>query len=126
MKKAISLILSLFLYLEYSFAACDKPVNYLQEGTTTPCSGYLFTPEKELEVRIKIANYDKMELLVKKQDEMINILDSRIKIQIEQNIELSKLNEGNKNEDFYQKVLFFGLGALLTGMIAYGTIQAIK
>lgn len=126
MKKIISLILSIQIYSGYTFAECSKPVTYLQEGTPAICSGYLFTPEKELDVRLKITNYEKLELIIKKQDELVDVLNKRIEVQLQQNKELNELIATRENETFLHKALFFGLGAVLTGLISYGTIQAIK
>ena len=47
--KAIIAILSLSTHLAY--AECPKPVQSLQKGDLAPCKGFLFSPEKEQEVR---------------------------------------------------------------------------
>lgn len=118
----ISLILSLIVS---SHAACDKPVSYLQEGASAPCSGYLFTPEKELEVRFKINTYDKLTELTLKQDEMIEILNKRIDSNQKQiGLYEQKINIQQSNE-FYQKVIYFGLGVLTTTIIANTVINNV-
>lgn len=33
-------------------ANCQQPVKYLEQGIQAPCSGYLFSPEKEAELRL--------------------------------------------------------------------------
>lgn len=55
MQKIIVLLLSLGITTE-AFANC-KPVTPLEKDEVAPCSGFLFTPEKELELRIKNENY---------------------------------------------------------------------
>jgi hypothetical protein len=59
MNKLISLLLSFSLCCP-SYGACDKPVTYLEQGQSTTCNGYLFTIEKEKEVRLKLMDYDLM------------------------------------------------------------------
>lgn len=46
-----ALIVGIF-YGQLAYAACDKPVTYLLNGTPAPCDGYLFTPDKERELRL--------------------------------------------------------------------------
>ena len=52
---ALLLVLSMPLN---SFAECTVPVKLLEEGATAPCRGFLFTPEKELQVRMLKKEYD--------------------------------------------------------------------
>lgn len=52
-KELISFTLSLLISTQ-SFAKCKNPVTILEQGVPAPCSGYLFSPDKELEVRLKI------------------------------------------------------------------------
>lgn len=106
-------------------AACDKPVSYLQEGTQAPCTGYLFTPEKELEVRYKINTYDKLVELTTKQDQMIDLLNKRIDSNQKQiGLYEEKINLQQSTE-FYQKLLYFGLGVITTTIIANTVIHNV-
>jgi hypothetical protein len=113
-KRSLSLFLSIVLYSGYSFAACPKPVTYLTEGQTTQCSGYLFTPDKELEVRTKLVEYDYISQINKKQNELIVILNER-------NLNLAKqvsIVEDTSKFNIYVNIGFFILGSLVTGYIA--------
>lgn len=74
MNKFLAILLSISLPIS-SFAECTKPVTSLEEGSITPCKGFLFTPEKELEVRIMVKEYELLEqetktlnLIIDKQD----------------------------------------------------------
>jgi hypothetical protein len=116
----------LFLIPSLTWAECKQPVSLLKEGEKAECLGYLFTPEKEAEVRTKIANYNNLDLITKKQDELIDILNKRVYNQIEQNQLLSNQLELREKESFTQKAIFFIVGAVVTGLIAYGTVQAVK
>lgn len=119
MKKSLSLFLSIFLYLQYSFGDCSKPVQYLTEGKPAPCTGYLFSPEKEKEVRQKVEDHSRLLELAKKQDELITIQDLRLAKQIEINDNLRKQNQHMENTTMTEKLLWFGAGVLLTGSAVY-------
>lgn len=49
--RLLALISSVLLSFNVN-ATCQQPVKYLEQGTQTPCSGYLFSPEKEAELRL--------------------------------------------------------------------------
>ena len=120
--KLISLILSLIIYSGYSNAECSKPVNYLTEGTKAPCTGYLFTPEKEAEVRDKIIKFDTLNELTKKQDEMITVLGARIITQQDMNKTLESELQSEQNKNNLYKYLAFSIGFIL----GYGFYGATK
>lgn len=117
---------TIFVTTSTSYGVCNNPVTFLQENEKVPCSGYLFTPEKELEVRTKITNYERLENVIQKQDLLIDVLNKRVDNQIQQNINLSNELQRKENETYWQKAGFFLLGAILTGVIAYGTVQSLK
>lgn len=97
---------------------CENPVTSLKEGTTAPCTGYLFTPEKELEVRLKVSTYDQMEQLVKRQEELNSILYKRVDNLQDLNLKMSDKISAGESKNFYEKFLYFGLGVIVTGFIA--------
>lgn len=117
MKAFCSLIIAGLLFSQTLFASCDRPVTYLAEGKPATCNGYLFSPEMELSVRTKILNYDNMDLLVKKQDELITILNSRISVNEEMNNNLRKSLSNQETKSQMEKWLYFGAGVLITGLI---------
>jgi hypothetical protein len=45
-------LISMLLYGQLAYADCSKPVTFLPNGTPAPCDGFLFTPEKERELRL--------------------------------------------------------------------------
>lgn len=55
MYKILAIVLA-FAFTSKALADC-KPVTPLVTGDPAPCSGYLFTPEKELELRTKNEDY---------------------------------------------------------------------
>lgn len=112
----LKLILSILIATP-SFA-CDKDVTYLEKGTATPCEGYLFSPNKEKEVRYQVESYKYVEQFANKQGEIINIMDERLTNLQEHNKMLSEeLNRKDKAK-FWQSTFYFTLGVLVTGAIA--------
>jgi hypothetical protein len=118
-KRISSLILSVILYSQYSFAACDKPVTYLLENDKAPCNGYLFTPDKELDVRLKILE---RESLIKQLEINREINDIQ-KLRIEEYqkysdaLKMDLKSEQTKNE--WTRYGWFGLGVLSSILIMY-------
>ena len=102
----------------YAGAQCSKPVEYLLENAATPCSGFLFSPEKELDVRLKIANFDNMKLLSEKTEELNMILYSRVTNLQEQNMLLSNELQQRDKTNIYVLIGSFTLGAITTALIA--------
>lgn len=115
------IILSLILASSISFAEC-KPVTYLTEGKPAPCNGYLFTPEKEKEVRDKVQDLDKYIDLSKKQDDLISVLNGRVINQTEQNNNLRASIESRDKSLWVEQLIYFSLG-LLAG---FGASRLVK
>jgi hypothetical protein len=111
---------------EVAKADCAQPVTYLQQGNPAVCTGYLFSPEKELEVRTKVTNYDKMQDLTKQQDELIALLQTRTQVEVDNNLKLSQELSSQRQKDQMSNYLYFFLGALITGAVSYATIRANK
>ncbi len=90
---------------------CTKPVQPLQEGVPSPCTGYLFSPIQESEA------YKSKELADLRQQEN-EILEKRLQLYITQTDALAK-DIGNRNnmEGLY-RFGYFALGAIVTGIIA--------
>lgn len=117
MLKGISSIL-LVLSLSFPSYACDNNVKYLTQGTPAPCTGYLFSPEQEYKVRLSTERYEIMKLMVEKQTDINNVLEERLKNTQQYNEYLSQRLRKEKKDDFWHKTIYFGLGAVLTGVIA--------
>lgn len=90
---------------------CPQKVISLKEGSPAPCTGYLFSPETELEARIAIQTQDKKDELIKTQEEML-------RIRSEQVINYEKIIQNKEQNTFLQNAIYFGLGVLVTGFIA--------
>lgn len=103
---------------EASTTECQQDVQYLLEGQTAPCTGYLFSPKKEYEVRFNNETHQYLKDFVKKQDEINTILSKRLENAQNYNEYLGKRLRSEKRDTFWEKSLYFTLGAVLTGVIA--------
>ncbi len=56
MKKLLIIALCFAMTINSFATECLTPVKLLEENNPAPCRGYLFSPERELETRIKIKN----------------------------------------------------------------------
>ena len=72
MKALMALIIALSMPINSYSAVCQSPVKLLEEGSTAPCRGYLFSEDKELQVRIAIKEY---ELLKQEADSLNKMID---------------------------------------------------
>lgn len=106
------LIIALLLISQVSMA-CNKSVTYLQEGSAAPCTGYLFSPEKEKEVREIKVKYADMSQLVAKQDELTQTLNQRIYVISAQNNNLREEIKNVESRGTLEKVIYFSLGIVL-------------
>lgn len=74
MKKVLALIIALSLPINSYASECPAPVRLLEEGASAPCRGYLFSPEKELQVRMMVKDYS----LVKEELNTLNNMVDRL------------------------------------------------
>lgn len=88
-------------------------VTLLQKGDLAPYKGYLLTPELELDVRTKITKLPLLETLVIKQQEQIDLMDSRIQIKEDQNNNLSSQLRAAEQISLFNKVAYFTAGFLV-------------
>jgi len=106
-------LLVILLSFNIAYADCP-PVKRIEKGQISECTGYIFSPEKELEVRIRYEQYDTMEKKIQNQQEISNILEQRLKNDREYIASL----ETNRDRQFWRETGYFILGAVLTGFIA--------
>lgn len=112
---------------------CPEDVQVLEKGQIANCDGLLFSPDasKKADQAIQDSKYykDLSDLLIKRQDyttKEINVLDQRLKLYMDQSYILSKELTYKENEDKWQKVIYFGLGVLATGIAIYGTSELVR
>jgi hypothetical protein len=115
--KLISLFISIIFFAQVTFGACNQPVTYLTEGSKTTCTGYLFTPEAEMDVRETKMNHDRLQQLTMTQEKLIEILNKRVNNNTLQNENLRNEVSNLETANTWTKVLYFGLGVLATGLV---------
>lgn len=136
------LIISLLVaaYSSYSFAGCLKPVTPINKGDKADCTGFLFSPEKELELRQLREEYKfileqtslyikQKELYQKELKETEEIVSKERekaelwrKVAEDTTLKYSKLEENRGKRDW----LFLAAGVLLTIGSGYALGQASK
>lgn len=112
---------------------CDKRVQPIKSGETAPCSGFLFSDEAEKDAaraRDDAKYYkelsDKLIERNKVVDKESEILERRLQLYVTQSDMLAEKLTKEESKDFWQKALYFGLGAIITGGIAYGVVNTLK
>lgn len=63
-----------------SFAGCQKPVQYIKKDDPAFCEGYLFSIEKEKEIRVKVIENDYLKLEIENKNKLINFYKEQEKI----------------------------------------------
>lgn len=106
-----TLILSILLFSQISLAC--NPVTYLTKGSSAACNGYLFSPEKEREVREMTIKYGTMEKLVNQQDEVIRTQDQRIDVLMQQNVNLRNQNDSMESRNQLETAIYFAIGMVI-------------
>lgn len=117
----------------YAADSCSEAVVLLKKGEPAPCTGFLFSPdaEKNASKAFDDAKYYKelSELLHNKNDlylKQINILDERLMLYMKSTNELAEEVTRKRNEDFWQKTIYFGLGVAVTGLSIYAAKELTK
>lgn len=129
------LVLSL-LFSNLSFAddtTCKDAVVFLKKGEPAPCTGYHFSPEAEKNASKAFDDakyYKELSDLLHSKNELylkqINILDQRLMLYVKSTNELAEEVTRKRNEDFWQKTIYFGLGVAVTGLSVYATKELTK
>jgi hypothetical protein len=123
----MKLLLTIFITLNIALA---EDVKVVKKGDEVPFDGVLFPKEKEREIRTEIEIANKEVITLKKLNDLnekeIDILNKRLDIYQKKSIELIKLEEEKKENDLLKNTLYFISGAVLTGVIGYGVLQAYR
>lgn len=72
MRKIMALLVSLSLAVNCLATECLVPVKSLEEGSPAQCKGFLFSPAKELEVRLMKKDYELYKLEVETTNAIID------------------------------------------------------
>ncbi len=109
----MKILLAILLLFNIAYADCP-PVKRVEKGQVAECTGYIFSPEKELEVRIRYDQFPILEQKLKAQEDISGILEQRLKNHQEYITSL----EASRDRQFWRETGYFILGAVLTGFIA--------
>lgn len=117
MKTIIVIILSAVLSIPGWATTCAKPVAHLLEGTPSPCTGYLFSPEQEERVRgINEQNKIITQIMNAQTKELI-LYQEKLHVFNQMNTSLIEQINDKERWSMWEKVLYFGLGVAVTGLI---------
>lgn len=77
--KIVALITaSSFMWSSFAYGQCAKPVTLLQPKEPAPCRGYLFTPEKEQELRLLNEDYKFLNEKLRLRDRQLDLLTREV------------------------------------------------
>lgn len=101
-----------------ALAECPIPTK-VKAGEASPCAGYVMDDATELKIRTDLIYknllIDNLRAISAAQENIIKIDKQQLEI-YESQAKMTDLN----------KTLYFGLGALVTGLVAYGTVRALR
>lgn len=107
-----------------------QSVKVVKKGESVPFDGVLFTKEMEKSIRMDIQLYEKKVTTLTKLNELNekenDILTKRVVVYQNKARELADREVRQERDTFWRNALFFVSGALLTGVIGYGVVQAYR
>lgn len=122
-------LVTLLAFSHYSVAQ----VKYIEKDTPAPYTGYLFTPEKEKETRFKLIDLDYYKKLsevnterLKVSYEQQEVLEKQVTVWRDSSTKLASELASRQSRDFWENLMYFGLGALITVGLTYSVNQASK
>ena len=101
-------------------------VQTVKKGDLVPHDGVLFTQEEEYKLRIISQERDYLEKKSEILQNQNELLDSKVKLWLDQSESLSKSLIEQQNESFWKNAGFFGLGVLATVGVVFAVKGAVK
>lgn len=125
------LIILVFLCNSVTFAqSCPEDIQAIEKGQVANCTGTLISPDatKKFDEALQdVEYYEKLTEQLYKRRELsikeVETLDKRLQLYMEQSETLAKEVYKKEKEDKWQKVIYFGLGVVATGIAVYGAGQ---
>lgn len=77
-KKSLIALLSLVTFNQAAYAGCTQPVSYVLVGAPSPCTGYLFSPDKEKALRLEDEEYKFNLQLIQLKDQQIGLYKQEV------------------------------------------------
>jgi len=119
-------MLRLLLILTFSVNsyACLKPVSYLREGEKSPCTGFLFSPEKEQEVRLIVELSDLKDNKISLLENVLKTNNEILDLERQQSEKWRESYEKSLTYNNYRDSLNIGLGIVLTVLAGWAINHA--
>lgn len=125
MSKSATLLLLISLIFSTT-ARSNNDVISIKKGTPAPFTGILFTEDKAKELRTDLLELDKSRIILLSKEQQLGIFQERLELRDEeielyhkQNERLVKQNGTNKDVGMVERVVWFGLGVVVTGAAVY-------
>lgn len=107
--------------------ACPESVQPLKKGEVANCNGLLYSPEADDQAakdHLDAKYYKEINLRLEKRKELtdkeIEILDKRLNLYVDQSQTLADQLAKKESTTKWERVLWFGLGVLATGIAVSG------
>jgi hypothetical protein len=108
--------------------ACN-PVQFIKKGATSNCDGYVFSVDKELEVRLKMIELQASGTLLQNNEKVINLKDAQIGL-LNTQVDLWQKQSKALSEQLVAKenarLWYFMGGAALTTILAFAVSRSVK
>lgn len=123
------LLALIFTLNQTAFAECPD-VKEVKEGDKIECDGVFLSPDAAKKIDLQqvdlkyykdLSNrlFERKELV----DKEINVLDQRLKLYQDQSALLADKLTEKESTNKWERVVYFGLGVLATGLAVYGAKQ---
>lgn len=122
-------LFSIFL-ISTNICLADNAV-FLEKGRQSPFDGYLFTPEKTNQMYKDLMDYDTLKsvneslnksIVLYKQNE--ELYQNKVNLLLDQNNKLSVNLFTERQDSNWERIVWFSLGVIGTGLAAYGIKKA--
>lgn len=101
-----------------AFAECDLPTQ-IAKGTASPCDGYVISSKTEQQIRTDLVYKNSLIENITKQNKL---QEDIIRIDAAQ----LQIYQNKVDNTTFEKSMYFTLGAVLTGIIAFGIARTLK
>jgi len=116
----------ILLIFSINIKAEDSVIS-INKGESAPFTGLLFTKDSANSLRIEVLELEKQRYMVQSRDEKLDIFQSRIQLKDEeidafrkQNRRLVDQENSNRVAGTIERIVWFGLGIVVTGAAVYG------
>lgn len=103
-------------------------IEYLIESQPAPFTGYLLSIPKTMQIKKSLEDCDRIYFLNKSLEQSIEIYKknetlyvNQLDVLKKQNSELDKAVQSQRHTEFWETVMYFGIGVLTTSAIVYAT-----